>query len=186
MPASALRHVVVDYSLPLVDIAPTLVRLSGERAPEEGGYPVSKALEIETRIAQEEMPVAAGVMQLGQLSPYTCPECHGVLLQLQEGGLLRFRCHTGHAFSANSLLAEVTGSIERLLASTVRGIDESTLLLRHLARHTEEHSDRATAAYIRQKAQEADRLAALVRQAAREHEQLSAETLPAVPDPDDG
>jgi hypothetical protein len=69
----------------------------------------------------------------------------------------------------------VTASIERLLVSTVLGIEESTPLLRHLARHAEEHSDRAIAASIRQKAQAADRRATLVRRVAREHEQLSAE-----------
>jgi two-component system chemotaxis response regulator CheB len=178
MPQSALRHVAIDYCLPIADIASILVRLPGEPAPEEEKYLVSKALEIETHIAQEQNPLEAGVMQLGQLSPYTCPECHGVLLQLQEGGILRFRCHTGHAFSVSCLLAEVTAFIDRLLWSTVRGIEESVLLLQHLTRHTEEHHDRTTAAYIRQKAREADRRAALVRQAAMEHEQLSPEILP--------
>jgi two-component system, chemotaxis family, protein-glutamate methylesterase/glutaminase len=184
MPQSALQHVAVDYCLPIDEIALTLVRLTGEPAPAEGDYPVSKALEIETCIAQEDYPMTAGVMQLGPLSPYTCPECHGVLLQLQEAGLLRFRCHTGHAFSASSLLAEVTASIEQLLSSTVRGIEESMLLLQHLARHTEEYSDRATAAYIRQKAQQAERRAALLRQAAREHEQLGAASLRGEPEAD--
>jgi two-component system chemotaxis response regulator CheB len=105
---------------------------------------------------------------------FTCPECHGVLLQLQEGGIARFRCHTGHACSANSLLADVRTSIERLLASTARGMEESILLLQHMARHAEERNDRATAAYIRQRVQEAERCAQLVRQAARGHEQSTA------------
>ena len=40
----------------------------------------------------------------GPLSPYTCPECHGVLVQLQDGDFTRFRCHTGHAYSPSSIL----------------------------------------------------------------------------------
>jgi two-component system chemotaxis response regulator CheB len=184
MPLSAMRHVSVDYSLPVAEIAAVLKHLTGQPAAEEEGYPVSKALEIETRIALEDPPLEAGLMQLGQLSPYTCPECHGVLLQLQDGGVARFRCHTGHAFSANSLLADVRASTERALWSTVRAIEESMLLLQHLARHAEARNDRATAALTRRKLQEAERRAALVRQATIGEEQLSANTLH--PDPDAG
>ena len=184
MPTSAMQHVSVDYCLPITEIAPVLGHLTREPAPEETGYAVSKGLEIETRIALEDNPLEAGLMQLGQLSPYTCPECHGALLQLQDGGLPRFRCHTGHAFSAHSLLAESGESIERVLWSTVRGIEERLLLLQHLARHAEERNDRVTATYIRQKVQEAVRHASLVREAARGHEQLHADTLG--PEPDAG
>jgi hypothetical protein len=38
--------------------------------------------------------------------------------------MLRFRCHTGHAFSVSSLLAEVTESIEQALWSTLRGMED--------------------------------------------------------------
>lgn len=52
----------------------------------------------------------AGVMELGKVSKYTCPDCHGVLVQIEEGPIVRFRCHTGHAFSLMTLLAEVSMS----------------------------------------------------------------------------
>jgi two-component system, chemotaxis family, protein-glutamate methylesterase/glutaminase len=115
-------------------------------------------------------------MQLGELSPFTCPECHGVLLQLQDGGITRFRCHTGHAFSANFLLDDLGESIEQTLWSTIRGIEENMLLLQHLARHAAERNDRVTAAWIRQKLEEAVHRAALVRQAVAGHEQLTADS----------
>ena len=47
-------------------------------------------METETRIAEEGNALALGVMTLGSLTPYTCPECNGVLVQLKEGGLLRY------------------------------------------------------------------------------------------------
>ena len=130
MPQNALAHVAVDDCLPLATMAATLARLTQEPAPEAGGPPVSKQLEIETRIALGHNALEIGVMKLGQLVPYTCPECHGVLVQLQEGGILRFRCHTGHAFSVHGLLGEVTEAVERSLWSTLRAIDESILLMR--------------------------------------------------------
>jgi two-component system chemotaxis response regulator CheB len=175
MPKSALRHVAVDYCLPLADIAPLLVRLSAIPAPEEGGSPVSERLDIEARIAKEANALEIGVMRLGTLSPYTCPDCHGVLMQIEEGGLLRFRCHTGHAFSVSNLLAEVSESIEQALWSTLRGMEESLLLLQHLARHTRVGGEGATADLLETKAREVTQRVALIRQAVIGHEKLSEE-----------
>src|ERR1043166_4920194 len=106
MPQNALAHVKVDYCLPLAEIAPLLVRLTSE-TEEEGVYSVPKEVEIEVNIAKEQKALEAGVLQLGEPSNYACPECHGVLLELKEGSLWRFRCHTGHASSIQSLLADI-------------------------------------------------------------------------------
>src|SRR5688500_14144980 len=104
MPQNALAHVKVDYCLPMEEIAPLLVRLTSETAEEKGVYSVPKEVGIEVNIAKEQKALDAGVLQLGEPSNYACPECHGVLLQLNEGPLFRFRCHTGHAYSIESLL----------------------------------------------------------------------------------
>ena len=81
---------------------------------------MSERMNIEMKIAKEENPADAGVAQLGPPSPYACPECHGVLLQVEEEGRVRFRCHTGHAYSADSLLASINEAIEDALWNTVR------------------------------------------------------------------
>jgi len=99
MPLNAVTHVKVDYCLPLEEIAPLLVRLANQAMEEEGAFQVSKEVEIEVNIAKEQKALDAGVLQLGEPSNYACPECHGVLLQMKEGTLFRFRCHTGHAYS---------------------------------------------------------------------------------------
>ena len=35
----------------------------------------------------------------GEPSPYSCPECGGVLWELKNGELMRFRCRVGHAYT---------------------------------------------------------------------------------------
>jgi two-component system, chemotaxis family, protein-glutamate methylesterase/glutaminase len=60
----------------------------------------------------EDKALHVGVADLGEPSLFTCPECHGILLRLKAGGGLRFRCHTGHAYTADALLAELTESVE--------------------------------------------------------------------------
>ena len=85
-----------------------------------------KGLELETRIAKEEQVSKRELLQLGDPSVFTCPECHGALLQLKHSPMLRFRCHTGHAFSLQSLLAELNTEIENNLWNAIRTIEEQT------------------------------------------------------------
>src|SRR5262249_2232262 len=136
--------------------------------PATGGAAVSDHLEIETRIALEENALEAGVLKLGSLSPLTCPECHGVLLQIQDGQIIRFRCHTGHAYSVNSLLEDATETVEQSLWNTVRALDEHLLLLRHIQNYVRERDDMATAARIEERIQAIRQSTQLVRQALRQ------------------
>lgn len=173
MPMSALRHVKVDYILPIEEVAPLLVRLSNTPAEEEGAEDqMSNEMEIEIKIAKEAEAIEAGIRTIGNPSSYACPECHGVLLQLKEGDRIRFRCHTGHAYSTDSLLAEITERIDESLWNSIRSIEESVMLLRHLARHARENNG-GNAEQFEQKAEEAQRRSDLVRQAVMNHENLS-------------
>src|SRR5436190_14927968 len=112
MPESALAHVNVDYCVRLEEIAPLLVHLATEAVEEEGEFQVPKEVEIEVNIAKAQGAIDAGVLTLGQPSNYACPECHGVLLQVKDDKLFRFRCHTGHAYSIESLMADITEKME--------------------------------------------------------------------------
>lgn len=166
MPLNALKYVEVDYQLPVKEIATVLLRLVQEPSPEEGATSVPEALKIETRIALEDNALEAGVLKLGPLSPYTCPECHGVLVQLQEGKYVRFRCHTGHAFSMESLLNAITESIDETLWGAVRVMEERMLLLRHMAEHIRQWPDEALAGRFEQKGQAAEDRVLILRQLA--------------------
>jgi two-component system chemotaxis response regulator CheB len=173
MPASAMRQVRVDYCLPVVEIAPLLVRLTSTPLEEKGGYELPREMEIEVKIAKEHTALDAGVLKLGEPSNFACPECHGVLLQLQEEKRIRFRCHTGHAYSVDSLLAEITEGVEDSLWNAIRSVEESVLLMRHMAEHLGETENDHTAEKFLARAQEAQRRADLVRQAVMTWEQSS-------------
>ena len=176
MPLSALGQVEVDYTLPLAEIAPLLVRLTRTSVAEQGGYEVPEELNIEVSIAKEERTRAGDLSKLGTPSVFACPECHGTLLQLKENGRTRYRCHTGHAFSADSLLAEITDNVETSLWNAIRAIDESAMLLRHMAEHVREAENGADVAeQFLEKAKEAERRSGIVRRAVFDHENLSGE-----------
>ena len=135
MPRSALEHVQVDHVVPLEQIAPLLVRLTTNGGGAPGPVEPPPAVAIEVKIAMDQNPVDAGIESLGRPSNYACPDCHGVLLQVNEGSRTRFRCHTGHAYSVQSLLAAVNDGIEDALWNAIRALEEGWLLMQRMAEH---------------------------------------------------
>lgn len=176
MPENAIREVEIDYVAAISEMSDLLVRLSNEEVSETTMQDDERT-EIEIKIAAEDSAFESGIMKFGELSPYTCPECHGVLKTLRDGNLMRFRCHTGHAFSADALLSTITEKIEDSLYSTMRGIEESIMILDHLGDHFAEINESRLAALYYQKSKEAEQRAQIVRQAVLSHEYLSKETL---------
>ena len=165
MPLSALQYVEIDYCVPTAEIAPTLVELTHQPLTAQEEAPTALALEIETKIGFHQQGLKAGVLQLGAPSVFTCPDCHGSLLQITNGRLLRFRCHTGHAFSPESLLAALTEATENTLWNALRALEESQVLLQHLAQHADQAGDPERAGALQQQERKRQKQAALVRQA---------------------
>ena len=135
MPLSVMQEIKVDYSLPIREIAPLLDKLSHETAEEEGRYPVPEEMEIESRIAEQEMEsdeLIASVEKLGKISKLTCPDCHGALWEINDDDMLRYRCHVGHAYSAESLSDGQSEMLDAALWSAVRALEEQMILSRRI------------------------------------------------------
>ncbi|MGI4737109.1 MAG: hypothetical protein ACRYG7_18215, partial [Janthinobacterium lividum] len=179
MPESALAAVDVDYRVPMAEMAPLLVRLTAETVTEASEIPMEEQRKtaIETRIAAQKPALQQGVLTLGTLTPYACPDCHGVLLAITDGDIIRYRCHTGHAHSADSLLATITEQIEDTLWNAIRGVEESILLLNNLGDHYADKNQPKLAALYFKKAQEAESRAEIVRQTVFSHEQLTTASI---------
>jgi len=166
MPASALANVQVDHCLPVSEIAALLLALTQQSVEEESRAAVSKDLEIETKIALGDDAAELDVKQLGEVSEFTCPDCHGSLIKLTNDKLLRFRCHTGHSFGSASLLAELTDSVEESVWTAIRAVEERIRLLKHLAQHASDLEQTEALSTLDRELQENERRADLLRQAA--------------------
>ena len=179
MPLSALDNVAVDHKLPVAEIGDLIAKL----AREEADHPVEIAAEEEAkthheiRIAKEREALEEDVLRFGEFSPFTCPECHGVLAMLREGRVLRFRCHTGHAFSAGTLLTSNAEDAQARLWDAVRAVDETVFLLNRLGEEFEKNGNSAAAERCFDKAREAHERIVPVREAAIDVEELSVEKL---------
>lgn len=149
MPRNALAHVGPDYIVQLSRVASLLAALDA-RPVEERTMAAPEHVDIEVKIAKEENALEVGLQRIGSPSSFACPECHGVLLQLKDGDRARFRCHTGHAYSMESLLASIMEGIEDSLWTSSRSLEEGVLLLRRMAEHINaSHGDADADAFLR-------------------------------------
>ena len=147
MPRSALEYVDADYRVPSAEISGLLVRLANETSEKK----MAANEKLEKRIATE-VQIAAGtnmseknILEMGELSPFTCPECHGTLIEIKDGKFSRFRCHTGHGFTADALLEEVTRSTGEKIWQVTRSLQETVMLLQHMGRHIQDAGDSSRA-----------------------------------------
>ena len=156
MPESAQLHVAVDFTGTAVALAGEITRRVGHETGSKTAPSAADRQELEALIANQGNALRSGVMKLGKVSQYTCPDCHGVLVQIEEGSIVRFRCHTGHAFSIKTLLAEVNDSIDKGLWDTIRAVEERILLLKQMAELAKHHQSLAEAATCERQAADAE------------------------------
>ncbi|GAC1377366.1 MAG: chemotaxis protein CheB [Hymenobacter sp.] len=177
MPTNALEFVKPDYLVPIATLGSLLVRLTTELAPDKPRLPAAQLdlLKIELTIAKQGGAFELGIIEHGVLTPFTCPDCHGALTQLIEGQLIRYRCHTGHAYTVSALLSEVTASVESLLYQSMRGLEETKMLLHNLGMHFSAAQQTEVAALFFRKADETGEQARVVHASILKQEALSGD-----------
>ena len=175
MPANALEHVEVDHSVPLSEMGALLTRLVGARASKPPKAPAreNERLELEIQIAMHDNAFEMGIMEMGELTPFTCPECHGALVRLKEGAGERFRCHTGHAFTVSALLAGLTQFNEEKLWEAMRGFEEAVMLLENIGHHFKKERQPKSSRLFFAKAKEMKARAQIIHDSVLRSENLS-------------
>lgn len=106
---------------------------------------------------------------VGNPSPYSCPDCGGVLNDLDDGAVLRFRCRVGHAYSADSLLHSQRDTIEDALYTALRALEERTEISDRLAEDARGAGREWSRAHFRRRADEARASSAVLRSMLTEH-----------------
>jgi two-component system, chemotaxis family, protein-glutamate methylesterase/glutaminase len=132
MPASAIQGVEVDHVLATPAIAPALVKLAHQPVPEgaltmaEGNGAARDVAEGGDNALQRGMP--------GPPSNLTCPDCGGALWEMRDGKLIKYRCHVGHGYTPDGLVAAQSEALETALWSALRALEENADLRRRMAR----------------------------------------------------
>jgi two-component system chemotaxis response regulator CheB len=131
MPQSALNNLKVDHCVPIAEMGRLLEKLCREHPGKT--KPVPKDISTEAEIAERVLSDVAQVNGLGSLVPYNCPNCGGVLWEIDSPDVKRYRCHTGHSFSVSSLLTSQSEKIEETLWVSLRMFEERKNLLNDIA-----------------------------------------------------
>jgi two-component system chemotaxis response regulator CheB len=177
MPLNAQEYVDIDYTVPAGQMAALLCELTtnvpGKKpklSPKE-----LKLLETEIVIAGRENAFEIGIIEMGTLTPFTCPECHGALTELKEGKIIRFRCHTGHAYTISALLSEVSTNVEAILWQAMQGLEETTMLLMRLSQHFDKNAQTDIAQLFLKKAHSIKAHSQAVHNSVLAHELISGD-----------
>jgi two-component system chemotaxis response regulator CheB len=161
MPLNAIQNVEVDYILKAAAIAHRLPRLVTEQV---GNVPWDDNGHGEGRPDVAEGTAANIDKVTGPPSEFTCPECGGTLWELEGGRLLRYRCHLGHGYTANSLVADQSDSLDNALWTALRALEEHSMLRRRMAEHARDKGLKVPARHLEHEAKQAELRASTIRQ----------------------
>ena len=149
MPASAIRNARPDFVLKSSEIAGALDRLVRTAGPPPANGAASMS-QRQTPTSSAGVPSDAGDIAdrgdnalttggiTGPPSALTCPDCGGALWERHEQGLLFYRCHVGHSYSAESMAAEHGELLEQTLWAALRMFEESASIHRRMASRAEQ------------------------------------------------
>jgi two-component system, chemotaxis family, protein-glutamate methylesterase/glutaminase len=142
MPRAAIAGDHPSHVLPVAEMPALLARLvheevgtapgaaSGRTTSPSDPRPHESDHEMETEIAMAALDGDAlnDPERPGTSSGFACPDCHGVLFEIQDGDVQRFRCRVGHAWSPHSLAAQQTFAVEGALWIALRALEEKAAL----------------------------------------------------------
>jgi two-component system, chemotaxis family, protein-glutamate methylesterase/glutaminase len=143
MPLAALHAADVDYRAPAMELGELLIRLADEKA--EPLIPPPSDIQLEVDIALGRSVTAEATATIAAPVPLTCPDCNGVLSQIERGPPLRFRCQVGHAFTAEVLEAEQEGTVDEAMRVALRIIEERAVLMKKMAQDARQSGRSAVA-----------------------------------------
>jgi two-component system chemotaxis response regulator CheB len=122
MPLHALQRVQPDHVVTLAAMPALLKKLV--QLPAGNSVPASEPLRFEVEIARSGRSNMSEMDRIGRRSVLACPDCHGVMWEIDEDDLVRYRCHVGHAYTAESMRYAIDENLVRALASALRALDE--------------------------------------------------------------
>lgn len=161
LPQAALDVMQPDHCLPARAVGVVLAQWV--RQPLSPAKPIPRDLEIEAGIAEGVLRGTGTVDELGQMVPFSCPECGGQLWQQESPPPEHYRCYEGHTFSASALDAAQTSRIERALWVSLRMLEENSRMLKRIRSEQGKRGHRSLAAIYDNRLKETEEHAAILR-----------------------
>lgn len=173
MPQAALALSAPDHVVDLDRMPALLESLVHQPAGERRRPPPGIAFEVE--IAKGDGGYTMEKMDaFGSRSVLSCPDCHGVMWEIDEGGLTRYRCHVGHTYAADFMNLALDENLRRALASAQRALEERVALAGRLHRQAEVSGHRRLMETWSARKREYEKEMDVVREAIRRMEEIAA------------
>ncbi|SDY92957.1 two-component system, chemotaxis family, response regulator CheB [Citreimonas salinaria] len=118
MPRSAAAHVSLDYCVPLSEISELLIKLVDRKDGKEVVMPNTS-----TGTKGTGTDVADG-RKFERPVTVTCPDCGGALNRFEVGSIVKFGCHIGHTYTAETMAAAQFEEMEKVMRAAVRFLNE--------------------------------------------------------------
>jgi two-component system chemotaxis response regulator CheB len=144
MPRAVLKAVDADHIVGIDGMAPLLESLAREEAPLGRAPSAQMLLEVETAVGARLG--TDRLLTLAKPSTFSCPDCSGVLSEVQGEGPLRYRCQIGHAVTAEVLHESQEKAMERALSVALRILEERVALVGRLVEDAQVQGNAAAAA----------------------------------------
>ena len=149
MPRSAIEYVHPDLVLPIADMGAALFELVDtplHPSPANGvADPAIQPVDlVEVELGRED--------PAGDATLLTCPDCGGVMLERDDGGLVRFACQVGHAYSPESLNEQQGEALEHALWNAIGTLEERADLFGRMARRADRRDAGDTVERLNRKA----------------------------------
>jgi two-component system chemotaxis response regulator CheB len=163
MPRHAAESGGADHVVPVDKMSALLSDLLAEDIGRVAEPPASNLMHAETAMAYLDPDALNDDDRPGIPSGFGCPSCHGALFSIAEGGMERFRCRVGHAWSPDALAAEQSQALEGALWMALRGLEERAALSLRMGERAEQRGHRLSARTFRERHDEAQSAAGILR-----------------------
>ncbi|QOZ31195.1 chemotaxis protein CheB [Bradyrhizobium sp. CCBAU 53421] len=172
MPTTALARANPDHVVGLKGM-PALFEMLA-RQPAGQAVPVPDNLEYEVNVASGGRGSMHEMDRIGRRSVLACPDCHGVMWEIDEGELVRYRCHEGHAYSAEVMSLALDDNVRRAFGSALRALDERVALARKLEVQASSGGQTRVAESWAARAREFEAEAKVIRDSIRRTDEIAA------------
>ena len=165
MPETALKRMEPDHVTQLSDMPGLLASLVHQPAGAQIEAPDNLRYEVE--IARSGRASMNGMDWFGTRSVLTCPDCGGIMWELKDSAMTRYRCHIGHAYTDEMITVGLDDHLKRAMATALRALNERVALVGKLRDEASGRGRPDLANSWSTRAHEFEREAAVIRDAIR-------------------
>lgn len=132
MPYNVLNNITVDYQVPIAEMGYVLDDIFSKPMLGKNLKEIPQDVKIESEITERMTSNINDLENIGTRSNYSCPDCGGALWEVKNDVHPRYRCFTGHVYTADTLLEKQAEGLEESLWVSIRMLEERRNLLQRL------------------------------------------------------